>query len=184
VKHALGALALTGLLAACSHLPAVDAPPVYQAQASSAHYTGRLAVRVENDPPRSFSANFLLEGNGREGQLTLSTALGTQLALARWLPGRVWLVNGDGTREFQALDDLARATLGEEIPLEAFFDWLGGRPWPQAPSSALNNQASGFSQLGWDVRLDRYKDGLLVAQRQQPSQVSVRAKLDEVATAP
>lgn len=180
----LGWCALATLLAACSHLPHVEAPPAYQAQASSAHYVGRLAVRVDNDPQRSFSANFLLEGNGHEGQLTLSTALGTQVALARWLPGRVWLVNSDGTREFQALNELARATLGEEVPLEAFFDWLGGRPWPQAPSTALSNQAPGFSQLGWDVRLDRYKEGLLVAQRQAPSLVSVRAKLDETPSAP
>lgn len=175
---------MVALLSACSQLPRQDEPPPYTAEASAAHFTGRLAVRVENDPQRSFSANFVLDGNGRAGQLTLSTALGTQVALARWLPGRVWLVNGDGTHEFQALSELSRETLGEEVPLEAFFHWLGGQPWPAAPSTALNNQAHGFSQLGWDVRLDRYSDGLIVAQRQLPNAVSLRAKLDEAPRTP
>lgn len=172
------AAALALLTGACGLLPRAPAPPAYQAEPSAAHFEGRLAVRVDDDPKRSFSANFVLDGNARSGQLSLSTAMGTQVALARWLPGRVWLVNGDGTREFDALDQLARETLGEDIPLVAFFDWLGGKAWPEAPSRPLNNQAPGFQQMGWEVRLDRYADGLVIAQRQSPSSVSVRAKLD------
>jgi len=169
---------MSGLIAACSQLPRTPEPPPYQAEPSAAHFEGRLAVRVDNDPKRSFSANFILDGNARSGQLSLSTAIGTQVALARWLPGRVWLVNGDGTREFDALDQLARETLGEDIPLVAFFDWLGARAWPDAPSRPLDSQAPGFQQMGWEVRLDRYADGLIVAQRQAPSTVSLRVKLD------
>ncbi len=165
------------LLAGCSHLPQ-NAPPAYEAQATDAHYEGRLAVRVESDPKRSFSAQFALDGSGNAGRLTLSTPMGNQVALARWLPGRVWLVNSDGTREFDGLDALSRETLGEDIPLVAFFDWLGGRPWPGSPSTPLSSDALGFRQLGWEVRLDRYAEGLLVAQRQQPSAVTLRAKLD------
>lgn len=177
------AAALALLTGACSLLPRAPAPPAYQAEPSAAHFEGRLAVRVDDDPKRSFSANFVLDGNARSGQLTLSTAVGTQVALARWLPGRVWLVNGEGTREFDALDQLARETLGEDIPLVAFFDWLGGKPWPEAPSHPLNSQAPGFLQMGWEVRLDRYSDGLVIAQRQSPSSVSVRAKLDNAPVA-
>ena len=171
--------ALGVLLAGCQTAPKV---PTYEAQAEDAHYEGRLAVRVENDPQRSFSANFVLEGSSRAGRLSLSTALGNQVALARWLPGRVWLVNSDGTYEFNGLGELSRETLGEEIPLEAFFDWLGGRPWPGVASAPLPGRAPGFRQLGWDVRLDRIDDGLLVAQRDRTPAVTLRAKLDRPAS--
>lgn len=168
---------LASALAGCSHLP-THAPPPYQAQAQDAHFEGRLAVKVENDPKRSFSAQFVLEGSSTAGQLSLSTPLGSQVAQARWLPGRVWLVNGEGTHEFSGLGELSRETLGEDVPLVAFFDWLGGRPWPGSPSTTLAGGAPGFRQLGWEVRLDRYAEGLLVAQREAPSAVTLRAKLD------
>jgi outer membrane lipoprotein LolB len=173
----LAVSALTGLLllSGCQTVPQV---PAYQARATDAHYEGRLAVRVENDPQRSFSASFVLEGSGQAGRLSLSTALGSQVAMARWLPGRVWLVDGDGTHEFDDMAELSRRTLGEEIPLEAFFDWLGGRPWPGQSSAPLSGSAPGFRQLGWDVRLDRFGDGLLVAQRLATPSVTLRAKLD------
>lgn len=166
------------LLSGCSALTPTREPPAYQADATSGHFEGRLAVRINDDPKRSFSANFVLEGNARSGQLNLSTPLGTQLAHARWLPGRVWLMNSDGTQEFEAMDQLARETLGEDIPLVAFFDWLAGRAWPEAASTPLSNPGAGFRQMGWEVRLDRYADGLVIAQRQTPSSVTVRAKLD------
>jgi outer membrane lipoprotein LolB len=166
-----GALWLTG----CQTAPGV---PTYVAQAADAHYEGRLAVRVENDPKRSFSANFALDGNGGAGQLTLSTAVGTQVALARWLPGRVWLVNSDGTHTFNSIHELSRETLGEDIPLVAFFDWLAGRPWPGGPNEPLADPRLGFRQLGWEVRLDRHAEGLLVAQRDSTPAVTLRAKLD------
>lgn len=173
----LAALALGALLvlSGCQTAPPV---PAYEARAEDAHYEGRLAVRVENDPNRSFSANFVLEGSSRAGRLSLSTALGNQVAMARWLPGRVWLVNSDGTHEFNGLGELSRETLGEEVPLEAFFDWLAGRPWPGEPNAPLPGSAPGFRQMGWDVRLDRFSDGLLVAQRNTAPTVTLRAKLD------
>lgn len=179
----LAGVALALMLTGCSHLATTPAPPPYVAEPAAQHYEGRLAVRVENDPKRSFSANFTLDGQAQSGQLSLSTAIGTQVALARWLPGRVWLVDGDGTREFEALDQLSRETLGEDIPLVAFFDWLGGRPWPEAPSQPLQHNAPGFEQMGWHVRLDRFNDGLIVAQRQTPSIVNLRVKLDAASAA-
>lgn len=171
------ALALAGTLwlAGCQTAPPI---PAYVAQTADAHYEGRLAVRVENDPKRSFSANFALDGNGQAGQLTLSTAVGTQVALARWLPGKVWLVNSDGTRTFDSVNELSRETLGEDIPLVAFFDWLAGRPWPGGAHQPLSDPRLGFRQLGWEVRLDRHAEGLLVAQRNTTPTVTLRAKLD------
>jgi len=41
------------------------------------------------------------------------------------------------TRRFASLDELTREALGESVPIEAWFDWLRGRPWPGAPSAPI-----------------------------------------------
>ena len=142
--------------------------------------SGRLAVRVEaagSEPERSFSAAFDLRGNSRSGVLGLSTPLGSMLAQARWSPDAVTLATPQGKREFPSLDSLTREVLGESVPVEAWFDWLRGRPWPAAPSTALGD--GGFAQLGWTVDLARLGDGRVSALREQPApKVSVRIQLD------
>ena len=168
------ALAFTLVAAACTTVP--PAP----SEASNV-LSGRLALRVEplaNEAPRSVSAAFDLRGDSRAGTLGLSTPLGSMLAEARWRPGSVVLVTPQGTRRFADLDDLTREVLGESVPVEAWFDWLHGRPWPGAASTS---QAAGgsFSQLGWSVDLSRLAAGAVVASRQQPlPTVAVRIQLD------
>ncbi|MEX8519872.1 MAG: lipoprotein insertase outer membrane protein LolB [Leptothrix sp. (in: b-proteobacteria)] len=140
-----------------------------------------MAVRIEGDSSRSFSADFELQGTADTGRLQLSSALGTSLARAQWTPGQIHLQTTDGSYRFADLESLAVEALGEPIPLAALIDWLQARPWPAAPSAMLDagQPAKGFSQLGWDVLLDRYGDGLVVATRRSPAPVvSVRAKLD------
>ena len=149
--------------------------------AGGATFAGRLSVQVdegETTPARSFSAAFDLRGGPAAGTLGLSTPLGSMLAEARWRPGSVVLVTPQGTRRFADLDDLTREVLGESVPVEAWFDWLHGRPWPGAASTS---QAAGgsFSQLGWSVDLSRLAAGAVVASRQQPlPTVAVRIQLD------
>ena len=144
-------------------------------------FAGRLSVRVEPNgaaPARSLAAAFDLRGSASAGTLGLSTPLGSMLAEARWRPGSVVLVTPQGTRRFADLDDLTREVLGESVPVEAWFDWLHGRPWPGAASTS---QAAGgsFSQLGWSVDLSRLAAGAVVASRQQPlPAVAVRIQLD------
>jgi outer membrane lipoprotein LolB len=142
--------------------------------------SGRLAVRVDaagSEPARSFSAAFDLRGNSRSGVLGLSTPLGSMLAQARWSPETVTLATPQGRREFPDLDSLTREVLGESVPVEAWFDWLRGRPWPAAPSTALADGS--FTQLGWTVDLARLADGRVSALREQPPpKVSVRIQLD------
>ena len=144
-------------------------------------FAGRLSVRVEpagSAPARSLAAAFDLRGSPAAGTLGLSTPLGSMLAEARWRPGAVVLVTPQGTRRFADLDDLTREVLGESVPVEAWFDWLHGRPWPGAASTS---QAAGgsFSQLGWSVDLSRLAAGAVVASRQQPlPAVAVRIQLD------
>lgn len=183
-RHGLLTLAplvvLTAVLAGCASVPA-PSPAPGPADPLAQSYTGRLAVRVEGDAARSFSSGFDLQGTDRAGRLSLTSPLGTQVGQAVWQPGDVRLQTGDGERQFDSLDDLARSTLGDDVPIGALFDWLAGRPWAYAPSTPLPVAGdAGFQQLGWTVRTGRLlADGLLVAERPAPSPaVTVRIKLD------
>ena len=183
-------VALTCALAACTTVP--PAPPAGTGDVLS----GRLALRVEpvaNEAPRSVSAAFDLRGDSRAGSLGLSTPLGSLLAQARWSPAEVVLTTPRETRRFRSLDELTREALGESVPIEAWFDWLRGRPWPGAPSvdlapggsaDAAPTAQSGprppsFRQLGWRVDLSKFGVGTIVATREAPSPVvTVRIRLD------
>ncbi|MEO8312863.1 MAG: lipoprotein insertase outer membrane protein LolB, partial [Caldimonas sp.] len=121
-----GAAALVAvLLAACTTIP--PAPP----NGTNDVLSGRLALRVEpigGEAPRAVSAAFDLRGDPSAGTLGLSTPLGSLLAQARWSPGEVVLTTPRETRRFATLDELTREALGESVPIEAWFDWLRGRP--------------------------------------------------------
>jgi outer membrane lipoprotein LolB len=160
--------------------------------------SGRLAVRVDAagaDAARSLSAAFDLRGTSTSGTLGLSTPLGSMLAQARWSPAEVVLATPQGTRRFASLDELTREVLGESVPIEAWFDWLRGRPWPGAPSApaptapgatasspssgASSSAAASFAQLGWSVDLTRFGEGAVAATREAPAPVViVRIRLD------
>jgi len=177
-------LVVTVLAAACTTVP--PAPPPEASDVLS----GRLALRVEplaNEAPRSVSAAFDLRGDSRAGSLGLSTPLGSMLAQARWSPAEVVLTTPRETRRFASLDALTREALGESVPIEAWFDWLRGRPWPgassmpleAAPSSASNPPTSGFRQLGWRVDLSQFGAGTIAVTRETPAPVvTVRIRLD------
>lgn len=174
---AAGAVLLTGCASLTPPVETIEPlPPDAQ------RLSGRLAVRVEGDADRSFSAVFDLLGDARHGQLQLSSTLGTSLAQARWQRDHILLQTSDSRYEFDSLDTLAERALGEPVPLEALIDWLQARPWPAAASTPLDPQqpARGFTQLGWEVDLSRYAEAaLLVATRRQPAPtVTVRARLD------
>ena len=176
-------LAVTTLATACTTVP--PAP----SEASDV-LSGRLALRVEpvaNEAPRSVSAAFDLRGDSRAGTLGLSTPLGSMLAQARWSPAEVVLTTPRETRRFASLDALTREALGESVPIEAWFDWLRGRPWPGAPSTPLetaptpasNPPAPSFRQLGWRVDLSQFGAGTIAATRETPAPiVTVRVRLD------
>ena len=145
--------------------------------------SGRLALRVEasgDAAAKAFSAAFDLRGDASAGTLGLSTPLGSTLAQARWSPAEVVLATPQGTRRFANLDELTREALGESVPIEAWFDWLRGRPWPGAPSAPAPGLAQGFAQLGWRVDLGSFAaDGMLAATRTAPPPtVTVRIRLD------
>jgi outer membrane lipoprotein LolB len=148
--------------------------------AQPADFRGRLALRIEGDAERSFSADFELQGSPDSGRLVLSTALGLRLAEARWSRLEAVLDTGNGSpQSFTDLEAMTREIFGETVPVSALFDWLRGRPWPKAPSRALPAPETGFSQIGWSVLLERFADGQLVARRDRLSPpLSLRIRLD------
>jgi len=156
-------------------------PPAAAPDPLARSYAGRLAVKVEGDDARSFSAGFDLQGSDARGQLALISPIGTQVGRAVWQPGSVLWQSADGERRFDNLDALAEDLLGEAVPLAALFDWMAGRPWPAQPSRPLSevDGGTGFRQLGWSVQTGRLDNGVIVAQRQQPAPtLTVRIKLD------
>lgn len=144
--------------------------------------SGRLAVKVDaygDQPARSVSAGFDLSGTPEQGQLSLTSPLGTTVARAQWTPAGATLSTSDGETRYQNLDTLTRDMLGESLPVAALFDWLRGRPWPGAPAELRTAPAeAGFVQLGWSVQLGRLGEGWVVAQRAAPPQVTVRARVE------
>jgi outer membrane lipoprotein LolB len=179
-RHRLAALRVSALACAI----AVSACTTLRPSTSQTPdaLSGRLALRVDalgNEPPRAFSAAFDLRGRPDAGTLALSTPLGSMLAEARWSPAEVVLATPQGTRRFTSLQALTQEALGESIPLEAWFDWLRGRPWPGAPSETLPAVRDGFAQLGWRVDLGGFAEGTVQATRESPPPtVSVRIRLD------
>lgn len=143
--------------------------------------SGKLSVRVdasEAAPARSESGDFELKGTPGEGQLNLSSPLGTVMAQARWSGRRAWLTTAQGETAYPDLETLSQEMLGERLPVEALFDWLHGRPWSGASSRPVT-EIAGFEQLGWAVDLTRFSEGWISARRAQPPAVLVRARVDK-----
>lgn len=164
------------LLSACVSLP--PPPPALPVQTGDLRLSGRLSVQVagiQGAKAQGGNAGFELQGSPTAGQLELSTPLGSLLARARWDSSDVLLQTPRDERHFDNLDSLTRELLGEAIPVAALFDWLKGRPWPAAPHKPTLGQS--FQQLGWDVDLSQYGDGLILAKRSEP-EATLRVRLD------
>jgi outer membrane lipoprotein LolB len=168
VRRRAAIAALAAALAGC----ATTKPP---ADAVS----GKLSIRIDAagaQPARSVTSDFELRGDAERGELRLTAPLGTIVAVARWAPGEAVLTSSQGEQRFVDLDALARESLGEALPLRALPSWLRGQPWPGAASQANDG---GFEQLGWQIVLARYAEGLLEVSRRTPlPAVLLRARLE------
>jgi outer membrane lipoprotein LolB len=167
---ALGLAAV--LLSACASLKP-ETPPAVDEQ--GLRLSGRLSVQVQGRG--GDSASFELLGSPAAGRLELSTPLGSLVARARWSPAEVLLQTPGEERRYEDLDALTREMLGETVPVAALFDWLRGRPWPEAASEPLPAPDRGFVQLGWQIDLSRFDEGLLLARRPAEPVVQLRARL-------
>jgi len=176
VSRGLFAAAALALLAGCAGMkPQAVSPEIAQQRIN-----GKLSVQVQEaqDPEqrKGGSGSFELLGNAAAGQFELSTPLGGLIARASWNgSGEVLLATPQGSRNFADLDSLSREMLGETIPVAALFDWLQGRAWSGAPSTALKD---GFEQLGWRIDLSRFGDGIITATRSYAPVVTLRARIE------
>lgn len=108
---------------------------------------------LASEPAQSFSAGFSLSGNPQAGELSLTSPLGSTLAVLRWQPGQAWLQQGEQARRFESLDALAAEVTGTPLPVRSLFAWLRGTP------EAVE---------GWQVDLSQLADGRIAAQRLMP----------------
>jgi outer membrane lipoprotein LolB len=171
----LALLVGAALLGGCSNLARRPAP---EALDGDLRLSGRLSVQVDGgsaDKASGGNAGFELIGNPLAGQLELSTPLGSLVARAIWQEREVRLQTPEDERRFDDLDALTRELLGEAIPVAALFDWLRGQPWSQAANEPI---ANGFAQLGWEINLARFSEGLIVATRRAEPVVTMRARID------
>ena len=144
------ALALSFFLAACTG-PRL-APPADNAEA---YWQGKLALHVDSRPdPTAYFANFELSGNARQGELLLTSPLGTTLARLSWRPGQAVLRRSDDEQVYDNLDALAAQATGTALPIAALFEWLQGRP---------------MAAQGWRADLQQLDDGRLHAHRDLPA---------------
>lgn len=141
----LGALSFS-LIAGC-------AQPPRPASGAADHWSGRLAVQVEDAASQSFSAGFELQGSAEAGELTLFNPLGNVMAQLQWWPGQALLRNGGEQRRSTSLEALVRELTGSELPIAALFGWLKG----EAVQAA-----------GWQADLSALAQGRLTAIRHTP----------------
>ena len=136
------------LIAGCAQ------PGVVEPQRDATSWAGRMALAVDGDTQKSFSATFWLEGSKERGNLRLSTALGTVLVELVWTPEGAVLTSSQGEREASSLDTLLADALGSPVPVEALFAWLHG---------------DALQVAGWQANLDQLSEGRLTAVRNVPA---------------
>ena len=139
---------LGATLAGCATPPRPATPDV-----AASTWSGRLSLTVDQEPPQSFFASFLLKGTPRQGTLDLYSPLGSTVAQVRWSPTEAIAQQGKMAREYPSLDDLIIDLTGANVPVPALFDWLAGR---------------NTSVPGWQPDLSRQPEGRISARRLQP----------------
>jgi outer membrane lipoprotein LolB len=129
--------------------------------AEASVWRGRLAVRVEADPPKAqaqaLTAGFELSGNAQAGELTLFTPLGSTAAALSWTSSAAIMRSNGEVRHFESLAALIRSAVGTEVPVAALFTWL---------------HDENITAAGWSADLSQYASGRITARRLQPAPVA------------
>ena len=138
------------LVSGCTGISGVKGPK----HSDSSHWQGRLALKVQSEPPHALAADFALNGNAQAGTLQLFTPLGNTAARLAWTPGSATLQTGGEPQTFASLGDMAQRATGADLPIGALFDWLDGMATPAA---------------GWEVDLTARDSGRITARRLPPA---------------
>jgi len=138
----------------CAMLVSACATPPRTALPDETTWNGRLSVRIDSDPPQSFSAGFDLRGSAHTGELQLTSPLGNTLATVLWSPQGAELRQGQQVTARNSLDQLTTELSGTSLPVAAMFGWLQGQP-------SKDTQ-------GWQADLARQPEGRVTARRTAP----------------
>ena len=158
-------LLCTALLAGCAQ-PVRQLPSDANALQSQ-HWSGRMALQVQDSQQQSFSAGFELQGHAEQGTLLVFTPLGSIIARLQWSPQGATLQQGESITESQSMPALIQRMTGSDIPVAALFDWLQGK----------DTEVS-----GWKTDLSNVSQGRLRADRfSPPPEASLRIVLDQSA---
>lgn len=122
-------------------------------------------MQIQSDPPQAFFAGFELKGLAEQGELTLTSPIGSVLGVLRWSSSEAVLENGRDTQRFTSVDALLTQTTGAAVPLAALFDWLRGTNTPMS---------------GWTANLTQHAAGKIAATRRDPApEANLRIVLDQ-----
>lgn len=147
-RHLLATASLW--LAGC----ATRRPAPGAAGSAANHWSGRLALRIDSEPPQSFAALFELKGGPGHGELKLSTPLGNTLGLITWSDSEALLQDGSRIQRYDSIALLLARVTGADFPVDALFDWLNGRA---------------TTVPGWRPQLAQVREGRLQAMREAPA---------------
>lgn len=131
---------------------------------TSAFWSGRIGLQIQSEPPQAFFAGFELKGNAQDGELKLTSPIGSTFGVMRWSPVEAVLESGGDVKKFASVDALLEQTTGAAIPANALFDWLNGK------NTSLN---------GWTADLSEQPSGKISARRTNPTpQTDLRVVLE------
>ena len=158
-------LAAMLLIAGCAHKQGTTGINDTQNEAKTSFWAGRISLQIQSEPAQSFFAGFELKGQADNGELTLTSPLGSILAIMRWTPLDATLEQGGSIKRFASTDELLAQTTGAAVPVSALFDWLGGKNTPTP---------------GWTADLSQQGSGRITAQRTDPlPSANLRIVLDQ-----
>jgi outer membrane lipoprotein LolB len=141
-----------------------SAPKATPAERAEGPWSGRLAMQVQDQPSQSFAAMFELKGSAQAGELTLTTPVGSTLAVVNWGPGSATLRSNGQVQQAESVDALVAQATGTSVPVAALFDWLRGMNTPLP---------------GWRADLSQLSQGRIAAVRLEPRpQADLRIALD------
>ena len=152
-------------------------PSAFEQKASSSSlknalhsYSGRISLVIDpdagaNTTQQSFSGSFDLRGNADIGELDLLTPLGQIVMQLRWRPDIAEILR-DGQRQiFANADDLIQRATGASLSLAQLFAWLDGK-------------TTTASSADWQVDLENYASGRIIARRNAPTPAVLRIALN------
>ena len=153
------------LVAGCAHKITATGIKDTQNEVKISFWTGRISLQIQSEPAQAFFAGFELKGHADNGELTLTSPLGSILGIMRWSPGEVTLLQGGSVKRFASTDELLAQATGAAVPVSALFDWLDGKNTPTP---------------GWLADLSQQGNGRITAKRVNPAPLAdLRIVLDK-----